>query len=107
MRSISAIGVALVVFALGAFAQPVPARQVFAYALAAARIAEAHCDVPGEMERAQRWVERFRSGFDPMQSKEDAILLLSTGTRIDAHRLRLGIHAWCVEYRSKRNFSPY
>ena len=82
MRSISTIAALIVTFASHAWAQPVPAREVFAYALTAARTAEKYCNVTGELERAQRWVNRFRSGFDAMQSKEDALLLLSTGDRV-------------------------
>jgi hypothetical protein len=100
-------GIALVVFASDVLAERPSARQGFAYALSAAFTAETNCDLPGEVERAQRWVDRFRSGFDILQNKEDATLVQSVSARVEAQRRRMGTHAWCVEYRSMRNFSPF
>jgi hypothetical protein len=102
------LGVAFVILsAAQASAGPGPARQAFAHSLAAAYVAERRCDIPDEVERVQRWIDRFRSGFDTMQNREDSALVLAALSRVEAKLRRTGTHAWCVEYRSFRNFSPY
>lgn len=101
------LGVAFVILSSGhASAGSDAARQAFAYSLAAAHLAEKHCDIPDEVERAQRWIDRFRSGFH-MQNREDRALVLTVLARVESKLRRIGTHAWCIEYRSNRNFSPY
>jgi hypothetical protein len=108
MRPGPFLGVAFVVLgAAHASAGPDAARQAFAYSLAAASAAEWQCDIPDEVERAQRWIDRFRSNFDALHNREDRWLVSAGLARIEAKLRKIGRHAWCVEYRANRNFSPY
>jgi hypothetical protein len=108
MRLSVPLGAALIFLtAAPSFAGPDSARQAFAHSLAIAHVAERRCDLPDEVERVQRWINRFRSGFDTMQNREDAARVLAVLARVDATLRAIGPHAWCVEYRANRNFSPY
>jgi len=106
MRLSLLLGVAFALSAAPTRADTDSARQTFAYSLATAHVAEKNCDIPDEVERAQRWIDRFRSGFDTLQ-REDGRLVLTALARVETHLRKVGTHAWCVEYRSRRNFSPY
>ena len=110
MRTVVWVGglaVALFLRCETALAETSPARQTFAYALAAAFVAEKNCEMPEEVERAQRWIDRFRSGFRTLENREDNALVITAAARVEVQRLRMGTHAWCVEYRARRNFSPF
>src|SRR5215211_6895599 len=100
MRLSLSLAVAFVVLsAAHSWAGPDAARQAFAYTLAAATVAERRCDIPDEMERAQRWIDRFRTSFDAMQNMEDRSLVAAVLARVESKLRRMGTHAWCVEYR--------
>lgn len=107
MRLSRLLGVIFVLSSAQSWAGTYSARQTFADALAAAYVAERNCDIPDEVERAFRWINRFRSGFDTLQNREDSALVYATLARVETQLRRSGKQVWCVEYRARRNFSPY
>ena len=83
LRAASALLVGLA--ATSASAEGRSAREVFAYALGAAVVAQKNCNLPDEVQKAKAWVDSFQSGFDTWNNRDDAFLTMTTGSNVDAH----------------------
>jgi hypothetical protein len=64
--------------------------------------AQEQCKVAGEVNRAKLYIKRFDSGFDPKANKSDSEMVLSAFSELLLITNKIGIHAWCIEYRSRK-----
>lgn len=84
------------------------AQQKFAASLAYASLAELHCDLPGESQRAMTFLRGvFGNGFDSRRYKEDADLLLYYSLRIESGLSPAKVHSFCVQYEADKRLAGF